>query len=388
MTNLAHKTILQLIPSLKSGGAEMACIEVAAAITQSGGRALVASVGGAWAHRIERAGGQHLTMALNTKNPFKLRRNAKLIAQLIKDEKIDLVHARSRGPAWSAYWATRATKTPFVTSFHSAYGYDALMAGGLQKWLKLKYNRVMSYGDRVIVISNYISQHVKQFYNVANDKLRLIYRGVDLNLFDAQKISQERMIALAHQWQVPHDKPLLLMPGGMRRLKGHVPLIEALSRLPHKNWFCVILGADLPMSAYQTSLQKLILARGLGGYVRFAPRCNDIPAAMKLAHVVLYPSLVPEGFGRMPIEAQALGVPIIATNLGATAETICDHGITGWLVPKNDPTALASAMQKALLLAPAERIALAARAKAWVAANFTTQNLQTKTLAVYGELLL
>jgi glycosyltransferase involved in cell wall biosynthesis len=387
MVDFSNKTILQLIPSLKSGGAEMSCIEMSAAISQAGGRALVASSGGAWVHRVERAGGKHILLPLNTKNPFKLRRNAKAIAQLLRDEKIDLVHARSRGPAWSAYWATRQTKTPFVTSFHSAYGYDALIAGGLKKWLKLKYNRVMSYGDRVIVISDYIASHVKNFYDLNEDKIRLIYRGVDLSIFDTDKVSQERMIALSAQWQVPHDKPLLLMPSRLTALKGHEVLIEALARMPHKNWFCVILGAQTPTTPYQQRLEKLVLSRGLGGQIRFAPTCQDIPTAMKLAHVVLYPTQVPEGFGRMPIEAQALGVPVIATALGATVETVRDHGDTGWLVPKGDASALATAIQKALMMQQSEREALAVRAKAWVTTNFTTQNLQAKTLAVYAELL-
>jgi glycosyltransferase involved in cell wall biosynthesis len=195
------------------------------------------------------------------------------------------------------------------------------------------------------------------------------------------------MIALSAQWQVPHDKPLLLMPSRLTALKGHEVLIEALARMPHKNWFCVILGAQTPTTPYQQRLEKLVLARGLGGQIRFAASCQDIPAAMKLAHVVLYPTQVPEGFGRMPIESQALGVPVIATALGATVETVRDGGNTGWLVPKGDASALAAAIQKALMMQQPEREALAVRAKAWVAANFTTQNLQAKTLAVYAELL-
>lgn len=378
LADLRGRTILQVLPALGTGGAERGCVDVAAAIEAAGGKALVASAGGAMLRDLARTGAEHITLPLAGKNPVTMWRNARRLEALIRDRGIDLVHARSRAPAWSAHAACRRAGIPFVTTVHAPYNQHNAA--------KRLYNSIMGRGDRVIAISDYVARYIIDSCGADPARVRTIPRGVDLRQFAIEAVSAERMIALARSWRVPDDRPVVLMPGRLSRWKGQTVVIDALARLGRHDLCCLIVGSDQGRSGYRQELIDRIAAKGLTGVVHLVDHCDDMPAAYMLSDVVVHASTDPEGFGRVVVEAMALGRPVIATNIGAPPEVVAE-GETGWLVPPGDADALAAAIDRALSLTPEEREWMAERAIATVAAHYTKEAMTGSTLAVYQELL-
>jgi glycosyltransferase involved in cell wall biosynthesis len=376
--SIAGSTILQVLPALISGGAERGCIDVAEAIGAAGGTAIVASEGGPMERELQRVGARHMTLPLAAKTPLAIGRNIRRLEALIADHGVDLVHARSRAPAWSAFYAARRTGTPFVTTMHAPYN----ASGPLKRF----YNSVMGRGDRVIAISGFVAVHARAVYGVGPDRLRFVPRGVDLDRFAIDRVSPERVIALARRWRLPEDRPVVLMPGRLSRWKGQIVLIEALGRLRDLSLHCLIVGGDQGRTGYRQELQSRIDRLGLAASIHLVDHCDDMPAAYMLSDVVVHASTDPEGFGRVITEAMALGRPVIATAIGAPPE-IVHAGETGWLVPPDDPEALAMAVDRALRIAPAERAAMAEAAIRTIRAGYTKAGMTDGTLAVYAELL-
>jgi glycosyltransferase involved in cell wall biosynthesis len=371
-------TILQVVPALVTGGVERGTVDVAAAIVQGGGIALVASAGGPMVHELERAGARHITLPLDRKMPWSIHRNARLLADLIEAERVDIVHARSRAPAWSALRAARHTGRPFVTTFHGVYNFE----GRLKHW----YNSVMARGDRVIATSDYIAQHIVDNYDVPPERIRLIPRGVDVTVLDPRAVKHDRVIALARAWRLPDGLPVIMLPGRVTRWKGHRVLLQALARLDRRDVICLIVGPEDKRGRYRRELEMLVGTLGLNGLVRFVGTCRDMPSAYMLADVVVSASTDAEGFGRIAAEASAMGRPVIATDHGGARETVVP-GETGWLVPPGDAEALAAALDEALALASWERETLGARAQAHIRSRFTKESMCAATLALYGEIL-
>ena len=370
--------VLQVVPSLISGGAERGCVDVAIAIRQAGATSLVASEGGPMAHELERHGVTHLTLPLASKNPFTIRRNGARLAEIIKQYGVDIVHARSRAPAWSAEAAARRTGAHFITTFHAAYSFSG-------EW-KRRYNAIMTTGERVIAISEFIAEHIRENYEIDPERIRVIQRGIDMNRFDPARVNHARVAALFRSWGAPHDVPVVMLPGRVTRIKGHSVLIEALAKRGKRDLFCVLVGSWDGKEAYHRELQELIERRRLGDMIKIVGNCADMPAAYRVANIIVSPSLVPEGFGRVPVEAQAMGRFVIASNVGGTRETVLD-GETGKLIPPGDADALATALDEALLRAGVERRDAVERAIAHVAGNFSKERMCAQTLEVYEEVL-
>jgi glycosyltransferase involved in cell wall biosynthesis len=369
--------VLQVIPSLVSGGAERGTVDLAGALAAAGWTPYVASSGGPMEHQLARLGVRHLTLPLASKNPLVMRRNAAALTQIIRRHKIDIVHARSRAPAWSAWSAARATHRRFVTTFHNAYDSDL----PLKHW----YNSVMARGERVIAISQFVAEHAASVYGIGPDRLRMIPRGVDIAAFDPRRVSGERVCALATRWRVPEDATVVMLPGRLTRWKGGLDFIEAVARLGRRDLCCLLVGAE-QRPGFRRELEITIERLGLEGLFRIVENCNDMPAAYMLSDVVVSASTDPEGFGRVITEAQAMGRPVVATDHGGARETIVP-GVTGWLAPPRDPGALAGAIGEALRLDVAERAAFARRARGHVAANYTREAMCAKTIDLYEELL-
>jgi glycosyltransferase involved in cell wall biosynthesis len=368
--------VLQVLPSLITGGVERGTIEMAQALVAAGWQAVVASSGGPLVREIERAGARHVTLPLASKNPLVMRANISRLVEVIEQHTIDIVHARSRAPAWSALWATRRTGRHFVTTFHNAYGEGSR--------LKHIYNSVMAKGERVIAISDFVGTHVAQVYGVSSDRLRVIPRGVDFVRFAPEHIGAERLVTLARQWQLPDGAPVVMLPGRLTRWKGQLMLIEAIALLNRSDVRCLFVGSG--DARYRRELEAHAAKLGLGGAVEIVDECRDMPAAYMLADVVVSASTSPEGFGRVVVEAQAMGRPVVATSHGGARETVVP-GSTGWLVPPGDPRALADGLAEALKLGPEERLAHAARAIEHVRRNFDTATMASRTLDVYEEVL-
>jgi len=370
--------VLQVLPALETGGVERGTIDMVQAIVAEGGTALVASAGGRMVAEVERAGGRHVALNLMTKDPVNIWLNAAPLARLIRREGVTLVHARSRAPAWSAWIAARRARVPFVTTWHGVYGDD--FPG------KRLYNSVMARGERVIAISHFVADRVASHYRVDPQRLRVIYRGVDAAVFDPALAVGDRVHRLAQAWRLPPGAPVIMLPARLTRWKGAELLLDAMALMPSQEAYCVLVGSDQGRRAYADRLVARAERLGLAGRVRFAGLCDDMPAALQLADVVVSASLKPEPFGRVVIEAQAMGRPVVVSDHGGAAETV-QPGLTGWRVPPGDAAALADALQIALSLDPGQKAELADRARDSVLTYFTTTAMQQATLAVYRELL-
>ncbi len=370
--------ILQVLPALNLGGVERGTVEIAEAIAGAGWRAVVASSGGPLASDVERAGGEHVALPLDSKNPLTMRRNVDRLRRLIRDRDISIIHARSRAPAWSAWYAARQTGARFVTTFHGFYS--------ARTGLKRRYNAVMTRGERVIAVSAFIADHVAGVYGVPRSRLRTIPRGIDPEVFDPARVSAGRVERLREAWLKDHDGPVVILPGRLSRWKGHETAVEAMARLGRPDASCLFVGADGVEGGYGADARKAIDEAGLAGRVRFAGVCDDMPAAYLLADVVLVASTEPESFGRVAVEAQAMGRPLVAAEHGSTRETVID-GETGRLVPPGDAGALARAISEALDLPPDRRAQRARAAMRHVRDRFTLETMRRETLAVYRELL-
>ena len=370
--------VLQVVPELSIGGAERATIDMARAVIEAGGRAIVAAENGELAPNLLRTKADLVTLPVASKNPLTVRRNARRLARLIRSENVDLIHARSRAPAWSAYRAAQLTGCPFVTTFHAPYNFSGR--------LKKHYNSVMTKGDRIIAISDFIGRHVADNYGVGDDRLRVVPRGVDIVDFDPAAVSPDRVANLATRWNLPDGKPVVMLPGRLARWKGHMVLVDAMEMLAGQDVLCLMVGVGSGRDGLYRELEQTIKDKGLETTVVLIDVCTDMPAAYRLADVVVSASIEPEGFGRVAVEGQAMGVPVVATGHGAALETV-DQGVTGWLVTPGDPQAMADAIGSALAMSPESRAQLSALARARVAEKFTKARMCDATLAVYRELI-
>jgi len=370
--------VLQVLPSLETGGVERGTVEIVQAVVAAGGTALVASEGGRLVGAVERAGGRHVRLPMATKNPVAVWVNAGRLVELIKAEQVGIVHARSRAPAWSALLAVRRTGARFVTTYHGVYNEG--VPG------KRRYNAVMARGDRVIAISRYVADLLAARHAVEPARIRIIPRGIDPVLFDPASVSSPRTARLAEAWRLPEGAPVVMLPARLTRWKGGGVLIDAMARLTRTDACCVLVGATQGRERFAKALESQAQALGIAARLRLAGHCDDMPAALMLADVVVSASLDPEGFGRAVIEAQAMGRPVIATDHGGAAETV-EHLVTGWRVPPGDADALAAALDHALNMRPGDRDALGERARTSVCAHYTAAAMQAATLGVYRELL-
>ena len=380
-------TVLQVVPALDTGGAERATIDVAAALARRGDRSLVASAGGRLAAELADVGGTLVPLSVGSKGPIGIGLMALRLVRLIRREKVDIVHARSRAPAWAARLACRRTGVPLVTTFHGIYSE--------RHAVKRRYNSVMARGDVVIANSHYTADLIKKRYGTPQQRIVVIPRGIDPARFHPAAVDAGRLEALRQAWGLTGQERLVLNLARLTAWKGQAVLIEAaaLPPLALREGIVVVLAGDAQGRAqYRRALERSLAAHDLTGRVRIVGHCDDAPAALALADVAVIASSEPEAFGRTAIEAAAMGIPLVATALGATAETVMapprcrPEERTGWLVPPGDAAALATAIDAALGLLPAERRALAARAQRH-AGRFTTQAMLEATLAVYDRLL-
>ena len=383
---MSDVTILQVVPRLETGGSEQSTIEITEALIRAGAKALVATEGGRMATAVTRAGGEIIELPMASKNPLTMLANARRLAALVEERNISLLHARSRAPAWSALLAARRTKRPLVTTYHGAYGNPGP--------LKSVYNSVMGRGDRVIANSLYTTKLIASRQPVARERIRVIYRGIDGAIFDPFVVPPGPVARLRESWGVAPETRIVLHAARLSGIKGQRQTIEAVRRLKAEGAFdnAVAIFAGDGRGGYHQELRDLIARHGLDDKAKLVGHCGDMPVAFLAAHTALVPSLVAETFGRTSIEAQAMGCPVIVSDIGALPETIeaaegSTGGFTGWLVPPGDAAALADRIRLALALTPEERLLIGTRARARVSEKFDLGQMQAKTLAVYDELL-
>lgn len=383
-------TILQIIPELKTGGAEKSVVEMTEAVVREGGRSLVVTEGGALADDVIAKGGKVIEMPVATKNPFKMWLNSRKIAKLIRDENISLVHARSRAPAWSGLWAARAAKVPFVTTYHGAYNQKSALKGF--------YNGVMARGDWVIANSKFTADLIMGRHKPDPTRLRVIYRGVDVDEIDPNAVSIDRVAALHSAWGIDgeeyRDKKIILHAARLTEWKGQRDVIEAAAELKRRGderSVFILAGDAQGRLAYETELKELIARDGLETHVKLVGHVSDMAAAYKLADIVVVASREAEAFGRAAAEAQAMGCPVIATDIGAPPEFLNlgkgEAQATAWLVPVADGKAIAGKISTILEFDANELSQMAEIARHYVKETFTTLNMQNQTIEVYEALL-
>ena len=376
---LSGPAILQILPALDDDGGDRGTIDLARHLVGRGWRALVASSGGPAEAEVDSCGARSFRLPVDSRNPLTIRANVRRLQALIRENNVDLVHVRSRAPAWSAHHAARRCQVPFVTTINGVYE----RAAGL--WSR-DDTAVMARGDRVIAASEYVAEHVGRHYDVPPERLRVVPRGLDMLRFDPAAVERARVQAVAAQWRVPPGAKVVLVPRLVRR-EGHRLFLQAVDELTRRDFLCLIVGGFEQAGRHAGEIEALIGALGLGSVARLVAPCEDISAALMLADVVVVPaSDAAEPFARVSVQAQAMGKPVILTDVGGLSETLM-RAATGWLVEPDDPDALANALELALVMPDDVRARLAGRARRFVMRQFSLEQAGDATMRIYRELL-
>ena len=380
VTNIVQPVIVQIVPQMNRGGVERGTVEIAEAISARGWKAVVICNGGRMENQLRRAGAEVYTLPVDTKNPLKWPAVRRRLKSVLLSVGADIVHVRSRAPAWIALPLTRAMGIHSISTIHSKFV--------PQNFVKRIYNQKMLSADGIIAISDYVKSVITSHYReaVSEKTIQVIHRGVDLSVFDPSKVSQHRIVRLSETLNLPDDGPVVMLPARATEWKGHAPLIEAVARLEAKDVTLLLLGAGDGHSRFIEQLRALAIKTGLDGRLRIASGTDDMPAALMLADVVTMPSTIPEPFGRVALEAQAMGRPVVAFKHGGAIESI-QEGETGWLAEPNNVEDLARCLQLALKLGPRQRNIWAKRARAHVESAFSRQQMSEKTLEIYADFL-
>lgn len=382
--------ILQVIPALNIGGAERTTIDIARAVVAAGGRAVVASSGGRLLDQLLDAGAEHVEMDVKSKNPVIMALNVERLTRLAEREKIDLIHARSRAPAWSALAAARRLGLPFVTTYHSKVHEGPR--------LKVFYNSVMARGDAVIANSAYTAERIARVHAPDPARVFTVPRGVDISYFDDTAVAPDRIAALRKRWDIADDgRTVFLLPARISRWKGQKLAVQAAAQLLAKGttgFRLLLVGDAQGRNAFVAEVEATIHTFDLSPHVALVGHCDDMAAAYALSDVVLAPSIEAEPFGRVAVEAQAMRRPVIVSDAGGQRETVLTPEMTGGLaaatglaVPPNDDGALAAAMTAMLDLGPEGRRAMGERGRANAVARYSVDAMARATLDVYARLI-
>lgn len=384
---MGKTTVLQIVPSLVSGGVERGVLEINNYLVKNGFNSIVLSSGGKMVYQVQQNGGQHIMLDVATKNPIKIWKNIGKIKKIIKENNVDIVHVRSRAPAWSAYYACRAVKCPLVSTVHGNYSIGSFPVS----FFKRLYNSIMVKADWIICVSNYIKEYAYENYKIfrnkfAESRTRVIHRGVDINTFDPAKVSQERIISLIAKMQLPDDRSIILLPGRLTEWKGQMYFVDVLSRVKNKNFICVIVGDSKGHESYRNRLKEKIIKSKLDGVVRLENNIADMAAAYMVSDIVVSSSIRGEAFGRVVPEAQAMKRLVVATSIGGSLETIIDRE-TGWLVDPNDKDRFAETIDMLLSMSLEDRLRHGEMARKHIVDNYSTEKMCKKTIELYDEIV-
>ena len=337
--------VLQVIPKLGFGGAETGCYDLAHYLAEENCKSLLITSGGELLKHVRRDKVKVIYLPVQSKNPIIIFFNFIIIFFILLIYKIDIVHARSRAPAWSCLWACFFSGKKFVTTFHGTYNFSGK--------LKQFYNSIMVRSKIIIAGSNFIFNHINENYqkylNLKKQKLMVIFRGINLEYFNKKNILVKKLNDLALDWKVDRKKFIILLPGRLTRWKGQENFIEALNLLSEEynieNFLAIILGSNQGREVYSKKLSLLVERYRLGKKITFIEHCKEMPLAYALSNLVVSSSIEPEAFGRVAVEAQAMNKPIVASDIGGSRETVL-NGKSGLLYKFNDPKELAKAINK------------------------------------------
>ena len=335
--------VLQVIPRLGYGGAETGCYDLAHFLPERGWKSFVVTSGGELLKYIDKKKVKIFKLPVHSKNPILILLNSIILFFIILIYNIDIVHARSRVPAWSCYLAIKITFRKFVTTFHGTYNFS--------NKLKKFYNSIMLRSDLVIAGSNFIFSHINEnygeFFLTTKRKFLVIFRGINTNYFNSQKIQPLKLEKFSKQNNIDRNKFIVLLPGRLTYWKGQKIFIEAIKLLSERSdipsFEAIILGGDQGRNVYKKQLLVLVQQYRLGKIIKFIDHCEEMPVAYAISNLVCSCSYEPEAFGRVSVEAQSMQIPIIASDIGGSKETII-NGKTGYLFKNKDPKALADSI--------------------------------------------
>lgn len=361
-----------------SGGVEREVLDIAEGLVKNNYHSFVASSGGRLVSQLYQSGSRHLDLPLSSKNPITILNNVLKLRKLVKFHNIDIIHAQSRAPAWSSYLAAKLSGCRFMTTIHGAHS--------VTNDTKRLYNSIMTKGDKVIAVSEYIAEYAKNNYIFDHSKLSVVHCGVNIDKFNFNNIDKKRIVDLARNLHIPMDKPIIMLPGRLSRNKGHLFLLKAIKALPPKSVTCLFVGDDHGHLSYREELQTKINEYNLDKQVIITSNVSDMPAIYALSDIVACVSTKPEAFGLVSIEAQSMGRMVIANNMGGIKETIID-GETGWLIEPNNLDALIEKIMYILSLNLDKRLEYAQRARTHIENNFSLATMQKKIISIYHNLL-
>lgn len=381
-----NKRILQIIPSMEIGGAERTVLEITAFLKNTNYTSLVLTSGGKLIKDLEKLNIEVVQHPIDKKNPLLIIKNIIELKKLFIEKNIDLIHVRSRAPAWSAIFAARSLKIPIVTTWHGHVSNSS--------WFKKKYNSIMHKGNALIANSNYTAENINKIYKIDKDKIDIIPRGVNTEKFKASNFSDEEKINIKKEWKVfDQNKIILLLPARLTRWKGHEVVIKAIGLLKNEEFFknivCLFAGNQKGSERYIQNLKETIASLSLDDKIKLIGQVENMPLAYQVSNIILSPSIQPEPFGRIPIEAQASGKIIISSNAGAVKETIkSGQDSTGFKVKPNNSEELAHQIKLVIKMKDEDLQEIKKRAILNVKNNFSLETMCKKTLEVYNRLLI
>lgn len=383
--NYKNKRILQIIPNMEIGGAERTVLEITSFLKDTEFSSLVLTSGGKLIGELEKENIEVIKLKIDKKNPYSIIKNFFLFIKIFREKKIDLVHVRSRAPAWSAIFAAKKIGIPVLTTWHGHVSNSS--------FIKKIYNSIMLKGDAVIANSAYTAERISKIYNIDLNKIDIISRGVNVESFEGSKFSNTEISNMKKIWSVDDNKIIILFPARLTRWKGHLVTIEAINLLKKEKFFDQVIflfaGEKAGAENYIKKLNSIITKFKLQENIKLVERIENMPLAYHASDVVLSPSIEPEPFGRIPIEAQAAGKTIIASDHGAVKDTIKNgNNFTGFKVKPNDPQALSIAIKQSIIMDKKDLTKMHERAISNVKNNFSLENMCKKTLEVYKRLLI
>ena len=377
--------VLQVIPKLGYGGAETGCYDIAHYLAENNCKSFIVTSGGELLKFINKKKVKVIRLPVNSKNPILILINAIILVGIILFFNISIVHARSRAPAWSCLLATKLTRRKFVTTFHGTYNF----IGSIKKI----YNSVMVRSDLIIAGSNFIFSHIKDHYSKYLDpkkKFLVIFRGINVDYFDPTTKLESEEKKLLQKWEINKEKKIILVPGRLTSWKGHELLIEAINlvnvELGYEAFHVIILGSDQGRNLYKKKLIRLTEQYRLTNQIKFIDHCKDMALAYKVSDIVISPSIEPEAFGRVAVEAQSMEKLIIASNIGGSNETIIDEK-SGFLFESGNPNSLSKKILKVITMDETSLKLLGQQGRKNVIKKFNVEKMCFSTYSEYKRLL-
>ena len=381
----SKKKVLQVIPKLGYGGSETGCFDLAHYLYENNYKSYIASSGGPLIKYLNKKKVKLFRLPVQSKNPILIVINSIILTFIIIIYNIDIIHARSRAPAWSCFIASKITGRKFVTTFHGTYNFNS----SIKKW----YNSVMVRSDLIIAGTNFIFSHIQNNYSkYLNTKKRflVIFRGINMEYFNPKRIKENDKQLLKKKWNIEEKKKIILLPGRLTSWKGQEMFIDAISKLKNNfsdnDFVAIILGSDQGRKIYKKKLLRLVEQHRLNNNIIFVEHLDLMPIAYEISDIVVSASIEPEAFGRVSVEAQAMEKPIIASNIGGSNETII-NGKTGFLFEAGNSKNLSEKLHEVLNLSEVTRNGIGAEGRKNVIAKFNVEKMCNSTYSEYNKLI-